>query len=143
MFKIINGFNKGILTMAKPWQAWMVLLVLVNFIMPFFFLGTLEATVVLAGGMASMVIMMTMFAKFGYVRLLGLGHIPWVFTVPLLGLQLAQTIASGPFYYWLLAVVVIDSISLVIDAVDVARYWRGERTPTLPVDINSTNNLTV
>ncbi len=129
--------------MAKPWQAWMVLLVLVNFIMPFFFLGTPEATVVLVGGMASMVIMMTMFAKFGFVRLLGLGHIPWLFTVPWLWSQLAQTIESGPFYYWLLAVVVIDSISLVIDAVDVIRYWRGERTPTITVDINTTKNLTI
>ncbi len=78
-----------------------------------------------------MVIMMTMFAKYGFVRLLGLGHIPWLFTVPWLWLQLAQTIESGAFYYWLLAVVVIDSISLVIDAVDAVRYWKGERQPTI------------
>jgi hypothetical protein len=143
MFKILIGFNKGVLTMAKPWQVWMVLLVLVNFVLPFFFLGTPEATVVLVGGMASMVIMMSMFAKFGFVRLLGLGHFPWLFTVPWLALQLSQTIESGAFYYWLLAVVVMDSISLVIDGVDAVRYWRGERTPTLTVDFNSTNNLTV
>lgn len=141
MFKILIGFNKGILTMAKPWQGWMVLLVLINFIMPLFFLGTTEATVVLVGVMASMVIMMTMFAKYGFVRLLGLGHTPWLFTVPWLALQLSQTTESGAFYYWLFAVVVIDSISLVIDAVDVVRYWMGERTPTITVDLNSTNNL--
>ena len=143
MFKILVGFNKGVLSMAKPWQGWMVLLVLVNFIMPFFFLGTTEATMVLVGVMASMVIMMTMFAKYGFVRLLGLGHTPWLFTVPWLALQLSQTIESGSFYYWLLAVVVIDSISLVIDAVDVVRYWRGERTPTITIDFNTTSDLTV
>jgi len=134
MFKAFIGFNKGVLAMAKPWQAWMVLLVSVNMVLPFFFLGKPEAIVALVGVMVSMFIMVTLFAKFGFVRLLGLGHIPWLFTVPWLGLQLVQTIESGPFYYWLFAVVVIDSISLVIDTVDVARYWMGERTPTITVD---------
>jgi len=135
MFKILIGFNRGVLAMAKPWQFWMVLLVAANFVLPFFFLGTPEAIVVLAGAGVSLVIMLTLFAKLGYVKLLGLGHIPWLFTVPWLWLQLGQTIESGPFYYWLLAVVVLDSISLVIDAVDVARYWKGERQPT--ADINA------
>ena len=137
MFKILIGFNRGVLAMAKPWQFWMVLLVAANFVLPFFFLGTQEAIVVLTGAGVSLVIMLTLFAKLGYVKLLGLGHIPWLFTVPWLWLQLGQTIESGPFYYWLLAVVVLDSISLVIDAVDVARYWKGERTPTITADINA------
>ena len=131
MFKIINGFNKGVLAMAKPWQFWTVLLITANLVLPFFFLGTPEATVVLAGVGVSMVIMLALFAKLGYVKLLGLGHIPWLFTVPWLWSRLSQTIESGPFYYWLLAVVVLDSISLAIDAVDVVRYWKGERQPTI------------
>jgi len=64
MFKIFIGFNKGILAMAKPWQAWMVLLVSVNLVLPLFFLGKLEATVVLVGVITSMFIMMTLFARF-------------------------------------------------------------------------------
>ncbi len=135
MIKVLIGFNKSILAMAKPWQVWMLLLISVNLVLPLFFLGKLEATVVLVGVIASMFIMMTLFARFGFVRLLGLGHIPWLFTVPWLWLQLGQTVESGPFYYWLLSVVVLDSISLVIDTVDVARYWMGERQPT--ADINS------
>ena len=131
MFKILIGFNKGIITMAKPWQLWMFFLVAANLVLPFFFLDTPEAIVVLAGVGVSMVIMMTLFAKLGYVRLLGLGHIPWLFTVPWLWSRLGQTAESGYFYYWLLAVVVFDSISLVIDAVDVVRYWKGERQPTI------------
>ncbi len=136
MFKIMIRFNKGILTLAKPWQIWTGLLVLVNLILPIFFLPKLEAVVALGGVMISMFIMMNLFAKFGFVRLLGLGHFPWLFTVPWLALQLGQTTESDAFYYWLLAIVVIDSISLVIDAVDVVRYWRGERTPTLTMDFN-------
>ncbi|MEE8269889.1 MAG: hypothetical protein V3R23_07720 [Nitrospinaceae bacterium] len=137
MFKAFIGFNKAILAMPKPWQVWMVLLVSVNLVLPFFFLGTPEAIVVLVGVIASLFIMTTLFSKFGFVRLLGLGHIPWLFTVPWLGLQLGQTMESGPFYYWLLSVIVLDSISLVIDAVDVARYWMGERQPTITADINA------
>jgi hypothetical protein len=133
MIKAFIGFNKGILSMEKPWLFWMVLLVSANMITPWFFLGTPEATVVLVGILASLSIMLTLYAKFGFVRLLGLGHIPWLFTVPWLWQRLGQTSESGYFYYWLLAVVVLDSISLVIDAVDVARYWMGERQPTVTV----------
>ncbi len=135
MFKAFIGFNKGVLAMAKPWQAWMVLLVTVNLVLPFFFLGKPEAIVALVGVIASMFIMLTLFAKFGFVRLLGLGLFPWLFTVPWLGLQLVQTIESGPFFYWLFAIVVINSISLVIDTVDVARYWMGDRQPTITANI--------
>ena len=136
MFKAFIGFNKSILAMPIPWRVWMVLLVLVNMVLPLFFLGKPEALVVLVALMVSMFTMVTLFAKFGFVRLLGLGHFPWLFTVPWLALQLGQTMASGPFYYWLLSVVVLDSISLVIDAVDVTRYWRGERQPTIPAELN-------
>jgi hypothetical protein len=135
--KSMMKFTKTMMIMPIPWQVWMVLLVLVNLVLPFFFLGNPEAMVVLVGVIASMFIMMTLFARFGFVRLLGLGHIPWLFTVPWLWLQLGQTIESGPFYYWLLAVVVLDSISLVIDAVDVVRYWKGERTPTVSADLKA------
>ncbi len=131
MIKTLIGFNRGVLAMAKPWQLWMVFLVSANMVVPFFFLGTPEAAVVLFSAGIGMVIMMTLFSKLGYVKLLGLGHIPWLLTVPWLWSRLSQTVESGPFYYWLLAVVVLDSISLAIDTVDVVRYWKGERQPTI------------
>lgn len=134
MIKAMIGFNKSILAMAIPWRIWMVLLVSVNLVLPLFFLGTLEAKVALVGMMASMSIMLILFAKLGFVRLLGLGHFPWLFTVPWLGSRWGQTVDSGPFYYWLLAIVAINGISLVIDAVDVVRYGMGDRQPTLATD---------
>ena len=137
MFKALIGFSSGVLAMAKPWQFWMALLVTANMVLPFFFLGTPEAIVVLAGVGVSMVIMLTLFAKLGYVKLLGLGHIPWLFTVPWLWSRLDQTVESGPFYYWLVAVIVLDSISLVIDTADVVRYWKGDRQPTITANISA------
>jgi hypothetical protein len=134
VFKILIGFNRGILSMPIPWQLWMVLLVTANLVLPFFFLDTPEAIVVLVGAGAGLVTMMIMFAKMGYVKLLGIGHIPWLFTIPWLWSRLAQSVENGPFYYWLLTVIVLDSISLVIDSVDVIRYWQGERQPTITAE---------
>jgi hypothetical protein len=141
MLKAMIGFNKGILALPKPWQVWMVLLVSANIVSPFFFLGAPEAIVVLVSAIVGLLIMTALFARFGYVRLLGIGHFPWLFTVPWLGLQLGQTIESGPFYYWLLAVIVLDTISLAIDAVDVGRYWMGERQPTVMANIDVFENV--
>ena len=113
----------------------MVLLVSANIVSPFFFLGAPEAIVVLVSAIVGLLIMTALFASFGYVRLLGIGHFPW------LGLQLGQTIESGSFYYWLLAVIVLDTISLAIDAVNVARYWRGDRQSTVLVNSDVFENV--
>jgi hypothetical protein len=125
MFETLIGFNRGILSMPIPWQIWMVFLVTANLVLPFFFLGTPEAIVVLVAAGTGLVIMMILFAKMGYVKLLGVGHIPWLWS------RLDQAVGSGPFYYWLLSVIVLDSLSLVIDTVDVIRYWQGERQSTI------------
>lgn len=37
MIKAFIGFNKGILVMKLPWQIWMILLVMVNMVLPWFF----------------------------------------------------------------------------------------------------------
>ena len=43
--------------------------------------------------------------------------------------------SSGSIFgYWLLAVIVLDSLSLMIDVVDVIRYIKGERAPQLSLD---------
>ena len=39
--------------------------------------------------------------------------------------------AGSLFKYWLLATIVLVSLSLLIDATDVIRYLRGERKPYL------------
>jgi hypothetical protein len=134
MIQAFVGFNKGILAMPKFWLGWTILLVTANLVSPWFFLGTLEATVVLTGVMLSLTLMITLYAKYGFVRLLGLGHAPWLLTVPWLWSRLGQTKEGELFYYWLLTVVVLDSVSLIIDAVDAIRYWMGERKPTIMVD---------
>jgi hypothetical protein len=65
------------------------------------------------------------------VRLLGLGHSLWLVMLPWLAVRLLGHGASDGFGKWLVAVIVIDSISVVLDAVDVARWIRGDRTPSV------------
>ena len=71
------------------------------------------------------------FAKLGWVRLLGIGHLPWVFLVLWLLSRLPSSEAAGVFALWLWAVIVLDLLSLIIDATEVVRFLRGDRAPTL------------
>ena len=133
MMKVIIGFNEGIMSMAKPWQIWLVFLVATNMIAPIFFIGTLEAKVVLSAVLISLGIMLMLFSKLGYVRLLGIGHILWIPMIPWLWMRLIPIGIDSFFGYWLLSVIVLDSISLLVDAVDVARYIKGDRIASIRV----------
>ena len=71
-------FNKGMMKMPFHWQLWLVLLLTVNLIVPFFYIDRVEAQVVLAVLVASFVLSSILTARVGFTRLLGLGHILWV-----------------------------------------------------------------
>ena len=61
--------------MPLPWRLWLMLLVVINLIVPLFFLNRLEAQVVVGALLAIMVLMTALTAVSGFTRLLGLGHI--------------------------------------------------------------------
>ncbi len=46
-------------------------------------------------------------------------------------MRYADAPADGGFRAWLVAVMLMNTLSLIIDAIDVVRYARGERTPTI------------
>ena len=125
-------FNRGILSMPLQWQLWLALLVGANGIAPFFFFSHLEARVTLAAMLLSMLGMTALTARFGFSRILGLGHAAWL---PLLFFLVNRAtdvpIATG-FGLWLWSVIVLDSISLLLDGADVVRFLRGDRAETVP-----------
>ena len=127
--KVMMDFMRTMLLMPKPWVAWLGLLMGANFIFPLIFITTLEGQVVLATGMVSAMIQMGIFRAKGFVRLLGIGHSPWV--PMLLWLWSRLDLDSSILAYWILAVIALNSLSLIIDATDVTRYLRGEREPHL------------
>ncbi len=124
-------FNQGLLALPLHLRAWVLLLISVNLVTPLFFLEHVEAQAVLTAGALGMVLMTALTARFGFSRIIGVGHIAWV---PLLGFvwsQLPDIPATDAFGIWLRAVIVLDVTSLVLDAVDAVRFARGDRAETV------------
>lgn len=134
MSKIAIGFFKGLLGLPGPWRLWVGLLMLVNGVAPLLFLPAIESWAVLLAMLLGAVLQMAIFGARGFVRLLGAGHlVVWVPLLIWLALRL-PAIEPGVFRTWVLAVIVIDAISLIIDLVDVIRYARGDRAPSLTLE---------
>ena len=127
MMKTNVRFFRAMFSLPMPWPVFIALLMAVNMVGPLFFLDTLEGKVVLGSIMLGATVMTELFRRKGFVRLLGIGHLPWVAMVPWLWIRLGEAPPGSAFAVWLTSVIVLNSISLAIDFVDVARYLRGER----------------
>ena len=124
-------FNKGMMKMPFHWQLWLVLLLTVNLIVPFFYIDRVEAQVVLAVLVASFVLSTILTARVGFTRLLGLGHILWVPLLWFLWTHLDQNPPDDFFGIWIRTLMTLNAMSLVIDAIDVIRYIAGDRAETV------------
>ena len=129
--KSMMNFMKTMMIMPIQWQIWLGVLVTANIVVPLFFIHTLEAQVILPTAIVGLVIMSVIFSEKGFVRLMGIGHIVWIPLVFWLWTRLDHAPADSTFGYWLMAVIVLNSLSLFIDTIDVVRYVKGERTPFL------------
>lgn len=125
-------FSRGMLKFPIHWQLFLVPMVAVNAVAPLFFLQHVEAQAVLAAFLVSYALMAYLTSRFGFSRILGLGHILWIPMLILLFPALGSVPSSDSFGIWIRALFVINAISLVIDAVDVTRFITGEREETIP-----------
>jgi len=73
----------------------------------------------------SSMLMMGLYARFGYEKILGLGHILWIPVLAWVLLALPGT--DGAFRVYLLAWILTTVTSLVMDAVDVWQYASRRR----------------
>lgn len=127
---LILDFFRTMWLMPKPWVAWIGLLIVVNVVVPLFFLPRPEAWATLAAISISFLTMLAIFKTLGFVRLLGLGHlVAWPPLLLWLWPRLEGVAPATALSQWLLALVAINLVSLVIDAIDLVRYLRGERAP--------------
>ncbi len=124
-------FNQGLLRLPLPVRLWMMLLLSANLVAPLFFLDRPEAQIVLVALVASMVLMTILTGLTGFTRLLGAGHIFWIPLVVWLWSRLDQIPADDAFGVWARALIVLNTISLLIDVVDVVRYAAGDREETV------------
>ncbi len=83
------------------------------------------AKVVLAAFMLSAMVMMGLYAVFGFERILGLGHVFWIPLLWYLIIQLPQ--AEGLFAGYLLVLSLAIGVSLLFDIRDVWIYLSAKR----------------
>ena len=124
-------FNKGMLTMPVHWQLWLLLLVSMNLVVPLFFLGRIEALLVVGALLLSMALMVVLTGRFGFTRILGLGHILWVPLLVFLSTRLDAIPPDDVYGLWIRALITLNALSLVIDALDLIRYIVGDRAETI------------
>lgn len=124
-------FNKGLMLMPMSWQMWLMLLVMVNMLVPFFYLDRLEAQMTLGTMMLSMMLMTAVTQKTGFTRLLGLGHFLWFPMIYFFWTRLSQIPADDFFGIWLRTLMILNAGSLLIDVIDVSRYIKGDRLETI------------
>lgn len=124
-------FNKGVMKMPIPVRLWIMLLIVINLVVPLFFINRMEAQIALGALMASMILMTILTALTGFTRLLGLGHIFWIPLIYYLWTQLGQFPANDFFGIWVRTLITINASSLVIDMVDIIRYMAGDREETV------------
>jgi hypothetical protein len=104
---------------------WVAILTLAN-MASLFFWSEPAAKVIFITFMVSATIMMAMYSCFGFEKILGLGHVLWIFLLPYILLQLAHT--DGTFFLYLVTLSIFLTISLMFDVIDVWKYFRDKRT---------------
>ena len=68
---------------------------------------------------------MALYSYFGFEKILGMGHVFWIFLLPYILLQLVHV--EGIFFLYLIILSVFLMISLVFDAIDVWKYIHDKR----------------
>ncbi|MCB1135341.1 MAG: hypothetical protein KDK78_03635 [Chlamydiia bacterium] len=113
-------------------QGWMLLLILMNFAAPMYFIRKFESKVVFVVFIINCVLMATLTAQFGYTRMLGIGHFLWFPMLWWINRRAKHFSMGQPFGLWLRALIVVNSISLLLDVIDVMRYILGDRAELIP-----------
>jgi hypothetical protein len=101
---------------------WVLFLMLIN-MASFAFWQEAVAQLILTNFLASAMLMMGLYSRYGFTKILGLGHFPWIPLLAYVVMQIPTTEAS--FKRYLLVLSVSMAISLVLDTIDVWNYFRS------------------
>lgn len=119
------GFFSELLQQPLWVSAWVFLLMLVNVASVWFWSEAL-AKVVFVTFMLSAMLMMGLYSKFGFEKILGLGHILWI---PLLVYVLMSLpAASDDFNSYLIILSLSMTVSLMFDSIDVWKYFSERKS---------------
>ena len=104
---------------------WVFYLMIVNFASVGFW-DMLLAQVIFVTFMLSAALMMGLYSRFGFKKILGMGHVLWI---PLLLYVLVEIPnANGMFQSYLIVLSISIAVSLVFDAIDVLKYFVAQKS---------------
>jgi len=125
-------FADGFLRTRPVVRAWLVVLTVVLFIVPIFFLPIQAARMMILGQALHMFVVV-IYSYRGFSRLLGLSHLlAWTPALAYMGWTLYQGEPAGVFAMWLWTAVGVGGVCLFLDVVDLMRYALGDRASLIP-----------
>ena len=109
-------------------RVWCVWLVAINAV-SLFFIQHIEAQVVLAVTLLSVILQAFIYQRTGFSRIMGIVHISWI-PMFIWMVSRSEAIVQNPdLFTWLIVLFATNAVSLFIDTIDSIRYIRGERAP--------------
>ncbi|USG62564.1 hypothetical protein NBZ79_06195 [Sneathiella marina] len=113
-------------------RLWVLVLMAVMFFAPLFFLQHSTAKWMVAAFLLGGMIMGWMHMKMGITKAMGVAHIPWLLPMALIYADLFSGSSAGNYFTWLIAACAIGTICLIIDALDIISFLRGNRAQSAP-----------
>ena len=103
---------------------WVLFLMLVNMASLVFWQEAV-AQLIFMNFLASAMLMMGLYSRYGFTKILGLGHVPWIPLLAYVVMQIPAAEASFKRYLLILSVSMV--ISLVLDTIDVWTHFRNRK----------------
>ncbi|NOR69575.1 MAG: hypothetical protein GQ532_07745 [Methylomarinum sp.] len=122
--KAYHVFSEGFSQLSWYWRAWVYLLIVLNGILPVIFLPKFTAIIVLVSALIGLFMGLVLTHSFGFSKILGLMHFPWI---PMVCFQFyylnQQNYSLNSFHdYWLVSSLILSSLSLIIDFKDIYEF---------------------
>jgi hypothetical protein len=130
----LSKFIRGVLASSLWVILWLMVLMFANMIVPLVYFDHLEAHIVLITFFLGFGLLVVLTGRFGFTRILGLGHVLWIPLVLYLISRAGSYPATDAYGLWIRSVIVLNTISVVIDTTDVVRYARGDREEVVAFD---------
>ena len=92
------------------------------------FIAHVEAQLVLASAILTLLVAGQIHKRSPFSRLIGLCHIPWLLLLPWLAYRIGNFEHTVWLELWLYYTSITIAVSIVFDAVDVYQYSKGHRT---------------
>lgn len=111
------------------WRIGLRVLMALNIAVPLFFLPRVEAQATLAAILLAFTTGTVIYARVGFVRLVGAMHWPWIPLLAFFVTRLEQIPANDFFGLWVRAVILTNGLTLISDIKDVTQYLAGNHQP--------------